>query len=86
MIEHGLLSGSGLLAALCLAAAAGALLYATVRARPVQFGRLAFTPLDAAALGAVAVVLTGWARGSVDAQALVASEAARARSCCSSRR
>ena len=42
----------------------------TVRSRPVQFGRLAFTPLDAAAIGAVAVVLTGWARGSVDAQAL----------------
>ena len=36
----------------------------------MQFGRLAFTPLDAAALGAVAVVLAGWARGSVDAQAL----------------
>ena len=70
MIQHGLLSGRGLLAALCLAAAAGTLLYVTVRSRPVQFGRLAFTPLDAAAIGAVAVVLTGWARGSVDAQAL----------------
>ncbi|NUR77152.1 MAG: hypothetical protein HOQ28_12810, partial [Thermoleophilia bacterium] len=33
-------------------------------------GRLAFTPLDAAAVGAVAVVLVGWARGSVDAQQL----------------
>ena len=70
VIQHGLLSGRGLLAALCLAAAAGTLLYVTVRSRPVQFGRLAFTPLDAAAIGAVAVVLTGWARGSVDAQAL----------------
>src|SRR6476661_2901775 len=45
VIAHGLLSGRGLLAALCLAAAAGLLLYATVRSRPVQFGRLAFTPL-----------------------------------------
>ena len=70
VVQHGLLSGRGLLAALCLAATAGALLYVTVRSRPVQFGRLAFTPLDAAAIGAVAVVLTGWARGSVDAQAL----------------
>jgi ABC-type antimicrobial peptide transport system permease subunit len=70
VIEHGLLSGRGLLAAGCLAVAAGALLYATVRAQPVQLGRLAFTPLDAAALGAVAIVLTGWARGSVDAQSL----------------
>ena len=53
-----------------VAAAAGLLLYATVRAPAVQVGRLAFTPLDAAALGAVAVVLVGWARGSVDAQQL----------------
>ena len=70
VLEHGLLSGRGVLAGVCLAAAAGALLYATVRAQPVQIGRLAFTPLDAAALGAVAVVLTGWARGSVDAATL----------------
>ena len=40
------------------------------RAPAVQLGRLAFTPLDAAACGAVAVVLVGWARGSVDAQQL----------------
>jgi hypothetical protein len=70
VLEHGLLSGRGILAGVCLAAAAGVLLYLTVRARPVQLGRLTFTPLDAAAVGAVAIVLTGWARGSVDANAL----------------
>jgi hypothetical protein len=70
VIVHGLLSGRALLAAGGMALAAGALLYATVRARPVQFGRLAFTPLDAAAVGALAIVLTGWARGSVDAASL----------------
>ncbi len=48
----------------------GLLLYATVRAPAVHLGRLAVTPLDAAALGAIAVVLVGWARGSVDSQQL----------------
>jgi hypothetical protein len=70
VVDHALLSGGGLVAALCVAVAAGLLLYATVRAPAVQFGRLSFTPLDAAATGAVAVVLVGWARGSVDAQQL----------------
>jgi hypothetical protein len=72
-VDHALLSGGGLVAALCVAVAAGLLLYATVRAPAVQFGRLSFTPLDAAATGAVAVVLVGWARGSVDAQQLSGS-------------
>ena len=46
------------------------LLYPTVRAPALQLGRLALTPLDVAALGAIGVVLVGWARGSVDAQQL----------------
>ena len=41
-----------------------------MRAPAVHLGRLAVTPLDAAALGAIAVVLVGWARGSVDSQQL----------------
>ena len=61
---------AGSLTAAAVAATAGLLLYATVRAPAVQLGRLAFTPLDVAACGAVAVVLVGWARGSVDAQQL----------------
>jgi hypothetical protein len=73
VVTHALLSSGGILAALGVALVAGLLLFATVRAPAVQVGRLAFTPLDAAALGAVAVVLVGWARGSVDAQQLAAS-------------
>jgi len=72
VVTHALLSGGGLLAAAGVAAAAGLLLYLAVRAPSVQLGRLAFTPLDAAALGALAVVLVGWARGSIDAQTLAA--------------
>lgn len=70
VVSHALLSGSGVAAALAVAAAAGLLLYATVRAPSMQLGRLAVTPLDAAALGAIAVVLVGWARGSIGAAQL----------------
>jgi hypothetical protein len=72
VVSHALLSRGGILGALAVALVAGLLLFATVRAPAVQVGRLAFTPLDAAAVGAVAVVLVGWARGSVDAQQLAA--------------
>ena len=78
VIEHALLSASGLLTAAAVAAAAGLLLYLTVRAPAVQLGRAGFTPLDAAACGAVAVVLVGWARGSVDAQQLAGGNGASA--------
>ncbi len=70
VIGHALLSATGLVAAGAVAAVAGLLLYATVRAPSVRLGGFAFTPLDAAACGALAVVLVGWARGSVDAQQL----------------
>ena len=70
VVSHALLSRSGVLTALAMALVAGLLLFLTVRTPGVELGRVAFTPLDAAALGAVAVVLVGWARGSVDAQQL----------------
>ena len=70
VVQHALLSRGGLAAAAGVAVAAGLLLFATVRAPAVQLGRLAFTPLDAAAAGAVAIVLVGWVRGDVDAQQL----------------
>jgi FtsX-like permease family len=70
VVTHALLSTGGILAALAIAAAAALLLYATVRAGSLQFGRLAITPLDVAALGAIGVVAVGWARGSVDADQL----------------
>ena len=78
VVTHALLSGGGIGGAAAVAVAAGLLLYATVRAPAVQLGRLAITPLDAAALGAIAVVLVGWARGSVDASQLQGSGGASA--------
>ncbi|HEV8460277.1 MAG TPA: FtsX-like permease family protein [Gaiellaceae bacterium] len=70
VITHALLSGSGIATGLGLALAAGLLLYLVVRAPGVQLGRMAFTPLDAAAIGALAIVVVGWARGSVGASQL----------------
>ena len=73
VISHALLDPTGLGSALGVAAVAGLLLYATVRAPGPQLGRLTLTPLDVAALAAVAIVLVGWARGSVDANRLTSS-------------
>jgi hypothetical protein len=70
VIDHSLLWTGGLLAGLGVAVAAGLLLYLTVRAPGVQLGRLAITPLDMAALAAIAIVLVGWARGSVGSEQL----------------
>jgi hypothetical protein len=70
VVTHALLSPGGVEAAVAVAVLAGLLLYVTVRASGVHLGRLALTPLDMAAIGAVAVVLVGWARGSVGAQQL----------------
>jgi len=73
VVSHALLDRTGVGSALAVAVVAGLLLYATVRARGAHLGRLALTPLDVAALGAVAIVLVGWARGSVDANRLTSS-------------
>jgi hypothetical protein len=70
VIEHALLSGGGIAAGACSAGVAAVLLYLTVRAPTLRQGRLALTPLDVAALGAVGVVIVGWARGSIDASQL----------------
>jgi hypothetical protein len=70
VVSHALLDRTGIGSALAVAVAAGLLLYASVRAQGAQIGKLALTPLDVAALGAVAIVLVGWARGSVDASRL----------------
>jgi hypothetical protein len=73
VIRHGLLSGGGIATAAAIAATAALLLYAALRAPAVQLGRVALTPLDVAALAAVAVVAIGYLRGSVDAGELAAS-------------
>ncbi len=70
MVEHGVVSTSGVEVAALAAAASALLLYGAVRARPVQLGRLAVTPLDVAALAAAGIVAAGWARGSVNPSAL----------------
>ena len=66
VVEHSLLTGGGLATAACAAAAAALLLVLTVRGSTAGAGRLALPPLDVAALAAVAVVVVGYARGSVD--------------------
>jgi hypothetical protein len=70
VVEHSLLTGGGIATAACSAAAAALLLFLTVRGSTAGAGRLALTPLDVAALAAVAVVVVGYARGSVDAGSL----------------
>ena len=72
VVTHALVSGRGLATALGVGVAAALLLSAAVRAPAVQVGRLALTPLDAAAAGAVAVVALGYARGAVDVGELAA--------------
>jgi hypothetical protein len=70
IVGHALLTGTALGFAAAVALSAALLLYASVRAPGVQLGRLALTPLDMAAIGAIGIVLVGWARGSVGAEQL----------------
>ncbi|HEY4349321.1 MAG TPA: hypothetical protein VGM80_17225 [Gaiellaceae bacterium] len=72
VVEHSLLTAGGIAAAACTAGVSALLLYVTVRAPGLRVGRLAVTPLDVAALAAVAVVAAGYARGSVDTTSLAA--------------
>ena len=67
VVEHALLSNGGIATALGVALVAALLLYGAVRAPTVGVGRLALTPLDLAAIGALGVVGAGWARGSISA-------------------
>ncbi len=70
VVSHALLSGAGIAAAAGVALAAALLSYGAVRAPDLALGRLAPTPLDLAAVGAIGVVLAGWARGSIGTGAL----------------
>jgi hypothetical protein len=70
VIRHSVLSGSGLVAGLVLALASALVLFLAVRARPIRLGGLSLSPIDVAALGAVAVIVLAFARGSTDASAL----------------
>ena len=61
VLAETVLSGTGLVAGLLLAAVSALVLFAAVRARPVRLGGLSVSPLDVAALGAVAVIVVTFA-------------------------
>ena len=66
VLAHSVLSPSALAAAAALAAVSAAVLVLAVRARPLRVGGLSFSPVDVAALGALAAVGLALARGSTD--------------------
>ena len=71
VLAHGPLAPGGWLAVLALAAVATLVLVVAVRMRAVAVGGLTLTPVDALALGALAAVVIGLARGSADASSLL---------------
>ena len=70
ILRQSVLSGGGLAAAAGLALGSALVLFLAVRARPLRLAGLTVTPLDVAALGALAVVAVVLLRGSADADAL----------------
>ena len=70
LLRHSVLSQDALVAGLVLAGASALVLFLAVRAKPVEIRGLALTPVDVAALGAAAVIVTALLRGSTDAGAL----------------
>jgi len=70
VLAHSTLSRTGLLAAAVVALALALVLVAALRAKPIGFGRRSFSALDAAALGAVAVIAVTLLRGDLDQEAL----------------
>jgi len=72
LLQHSVLSGWGIGLALLLAAVATLVLAVALTVRPVAVRGLALSPLDVAALGAVAAIAIALARGAADTGALVA--------------
>ena len=70
VLGHSALAVSGLLAALGLGLAAGLVLVIVLTIPGVSLGGRTFTPLDAAALGALLAILLAFTRGDADARAL----------------
>jgi hypothetical protein len=70
VLAHSTLSGTGLLAAACVAAALALVLVAALRAKPVALGGRSFSALDAAALGALAIVVLTLVRGDLSQEEL----------------
>jgi hypothetical protein len=76
VLAHSVFSRSGLLAALVVAGALTLVLVAALRAKPLALGGRAFSALDAAALGALAVVVLTRVRGDHDQETLAAAAGA----------
>ncbi|HWM13996.1 MAG TPA: hypothetical protein VNO56_05915, partial [Gaiellaceae bacterium] len=70
VLAHSTLSGTGLLAAAAVAAALALVLLAALRAKPVALGGRSFSALDAAALGALAIVALTLLRGDLSQEEL----------------
>jgi hypothetical protein len=70
VLRHGPLDGGGLLTAGGLVLASAIVLLAAMRTKPLRLGGITLTPLDALALGALAVAAGGLARGDADAASL----------------
>jgi hypothetical protein len=71
-VLHSVVSSTGLAAAAALAGAAALALVVTLAVRSVRLGALSLSLVDVAALGALAAVVVGVARGEADARALTA--------------
>ena len=72
VLAHSTLSESGLIAAIAVAAALALVLLAALRAKPLALAGRSFSALDAAALGALAVIVLTLVRGDLDQEALAA--------------
>jgi hypothetical protein len=72
VLTHSTLSRTGIVAAVVVAIALGLVLLAALRAKPVALAGHSFSVLDAAALGALAIVLLTLLRGDLDQEALAA--------------
>lgn len=70
VLGHSALAGSGLAAAFGLAVAGALVLIVVLSVPGLSLGGRTFTPLDAAALGALLAVILAFARGDADARSL----------------
>ena len=70
VLSHSVISPPGLAVAAVLMLVTTLVVFLAVRAQPLRLGGLALAPVDMAALGALAVIVTILARGSADADAL----------------
>jgi hypothetical protein len=78
VLSHSTFSSRGLLVALATAVALALVLLAALRLRPVALGGRSFSPLDAAALGALVAIAVLLARGDFDETSLAGGEGSAA--------